>query len=790
MRYALSIIFLLTSYGMASQVPDKVGIQTIERFDKGYVTAYPEHKIDSGASPDCRNVYFDGASVGTRAGWEIVDTSDVLQNVNLVDKYNSSDGKEYFIVSDSSIVLQGDLSGNWTLIKDKLNPTFSLRYVQHRGKGYFSNGNDPVFTWDGSSCVVLDGGNYGLVARPNVPRGKYIATYQERLFVYSTTDNASALHFQLLVDTTNANAINADEETAWPWTNTQYVGKGDGENGTFLGVLGGILRIGKESSIYTLYGRGGTSYDASRTKSLVGYTSQESVTEHLNNLYGLTQDGFYSFDGNQTEELSDGIYPDIENIKRGALSALSEEWDTADDFSRGLFTGSSFTASGLVDLKTDIPVQPWPYLQGVSGASGDHILTVSPGALEFSTSTNWLNMENETGVPFNNLETFAVYIDNAKTRCQQTIGGSEALKFRFSFWDGASNIVHTAWANYNDLTITMNFSGQKFFCTTGQLKDGDIKYRIEVDTTAVGANWGTHIYYGGGLGVGYRSLLKNTTGYYTSDITTITTITNWDKFDAVKTDDGGSVQFTYRTATSAVNITTYPYLPISPGGIIGSSVTDNYIQWSATITAAPESSSPNIDKVTISYLQGSGAQTRAFSVSWGNDWWVGVATESSGNYPMIYVYSGGTWSPYDSIPVRCFLKDGDTLYGGHATQGSVVRLDYGTNDNGNAIDAYYDTPAMLLGDGLVYKDLYEYLIDTERNTGHTLTVMSSIDGADFMTNTLDLDGSGRGVGVIRKPNAGGGTYCRSLKLRFRNNTLDHSMNIYGLSILYRPTKKR
>src|SRR4029077_1404469 len=103
-----------------------------------------------------------------------------------------------FIVSDDSVVLTTKDFNTYTLIISSLNNAVHLQAAQVRNKVWMTNGSDPVFTWDTNQVMQKLDGNGGL---PNVPKFRYLAYDQERVWGLNTSANASLLEWSDVAST-------------------------------------------------------------------------------------------------------------------------------------------------------------------------------------------------------------------------------------------------------------------------------------------------------------------------------------------------------------------------------------------------------------------------------------------------------------------------------------------------------------------------------------------------------------------------------------------------------------
>src|SRR4029077_3769540 len=97
-----------------------------------------------------------------------------------INYFNTSSGTQTFVISDNQTVWTTIDFQNFTAIITGLSSAFQLRGLVVRDKLWLTNGSDAVRVFDGSTVTVLDGSGG---TTPNVPRGRYIAYHDERVWL-------------------------------------------------------------------------------------------------------------------------------------------------------------------------------------------------------------------------------------------------------------------------------------------------------------------------------------------------------------------------------------------------------------------------------------------------------------------------------------------------------------------------------------------------------------------------------------------------------------------------------
>lgn len=778
------IMLLSVTPLLAADFPDGSKNEILIDFSGGLDTVHNPNDVQKGFTPNERNVFVHRVpgNLSKRSGFIVSGTTLSLQAINLGLTFNHEDGSKEYLVSDDSVVLTTKDFNTYVLVSSALNSASQLEYAQVRNKIWFTNGSNSVFTWDGTNKVNLDGTN----GTPNVPRAKYICYYQDRVFGLNIAGNTASLGWSDLSSTAGA-AIDPDTFLAWPPGNATTVGRGDGQQGTAMWVYRGQLQIGKERSIYTLYGTNTASYVPRLTTQQAGVISQDSIVILDGLTYYKGYDGIYAYDGLNSQRISDLIKPDVDTMQNPILRTLFNEWDGANDFVKGQFYGSTFTVDGFVLLNTRIKTLDNIDLYG-PGVAANYTLdsvNTSTGPMRVGFIGSDDASQNDHWLPYERMFLSKV----TGLSCQRPDSGSPDPILRYTIKNLYNNLSYA----FPDQTIICNGTpgcGQQLQIASPE-QDPVFDYfqvalgsfGVQVDFVNSGAAQPVTC---NGFGSWTWSLSPATTGQYISEVSTISgTINAWSNFNALSE---GNVQFYFRASTSVINITTQAWVVQGPGSIINQPLINNFIQWASTLIGT----NSNIDFVQINHIEGQGSALRPLGIDWKNEYWLSVSTELSSNMRLQYVKSWITnptpnaWNVLSGYNISSLWKDGTSaLYGGSSSTGTIYRLDYGTNDNGQAIDAFYDTPQMNFGDNWFQKQLSEVWVDAG-NESSNLRLSLSVDGKAFTEELVDLTGTTRILKVLYNHNEVGKYY----QFRMRNNDMDKDILFNGLGIVYRTLRTR
>lgn len=786
-KFLLFLAFIGVAAGLHSAaLPDSTKQELIQDFSGGLNTSIPSHKLPTNFSPYMRNVFIDDGKIERINGYVTLGSTRTLLKVTGIFPFVRETGQTSFLVTDSSITLETSDFKSWIFVSSGSNSGSLLYWMQVRNKMWGFNGLDFPITWDGIVKTILNGSN----GTPNVPKFRYGAYYQDRVWGFSIPNGASDLYFSAVIATDNV-IIAPDDARAWPTNFATYVGRGDGTIGTGLWIYQGLLRAGKEQSIYTIYGDNPSAYQPRKEEASVGVASYETVRVMDGESHFLGQNGIYR----NVKRISDLIEPDVTAMNRGISSIVTNAWESQADFSRGQFTyGSTATGAGFVTVAVSSFVMNYSTYSSAGQLPITSSFTIPAGG----TTAFGIRIPTETvPVNFAGHNTIAGVLSRIWVKCECGVRPSDNFDITAEIKNLKTGQTATSLAsgigadavNYGQVQFYGNENQSNVVFTADEINTGQFAIRLTVGLGQTNAADLLSVFSATGTGFTNIVLKPETIASYTSDVSTAIMVTAWGVFDSVNNTNGGSINFYYRTSTSAVNITTQTWQSINPGVTLSAPTINNYFQWTSTLNFSGPTS-PAIDNVTISHVEGQGTDARAFAVDWLNRYWLTVTTTSNSTQRITYVKSRNTnsnpdaWMPVDGYPIDCYAKAGNVLYGGSASTGSVYRLDYGTNFDGVAINSIYDTPDLPLDNYFFDKYVYKYLIDGDKSIGGTMTIGSSVNEGTFTSSTFSISGVGQYLRIVEgvtKP-------IKTLRLRLQNNEKDIGLGINNVNVLYDATK--
>jgi hypothetical protein len=195
------------------------------------------------------------------------------------------------VLADTSYYLDKDLAGNTTTTwNDNVTDATLL--------------GDAAPTWETSAA--------GINVTP--PTGKYIELIAKRIFVAGNATYPSEVYWSepYRIDYFDVN-------------NYEKIREDDGGGITFLKTFGGILRIGKTTTIQSFYtdDSDDSNWYCSLPLSYVGCLAPYSVQVTPKGIFYCGWHGLYSFVGDSSQLISDAVTPDVLDINPSAMGEVT-----------------------------------------------------------------------------------------------------------------------------------------------------------------------------------------------------------------------------------------------------------------------------------------------------------------------------------------------------------------------------------------------------------------------------------------------------------------------------------
>lgn len=753
----------------------------IDDVSGGWATSVPAHKLSKEFSPNLRNMDIENGSIKQIKGFIEIGSTNTLTAGHEIYPYNLEDGSQFFLVTDSSRVLETSDFKSYVFVSSGHNTGVLMRCLQVEEKMWCSNGVDSVFTWDHTSKSILD----GTKGTPNVSKGKYIGYYQDRVWMFNVPSDASVAYFSDS-RSTNGVLIAPDNFLAWPADNFRFVGRGDGQKGTTVWNENGRLKFGKERSIYTLFGDNSSNYIPILTNASVGVASHDSVVMLDGQSHFVGNDGIYQ----GKVRISGLIQDEVDSIVKTDVRTVSNLWESQLDFSKGQFQGTTATVAGILQPRTNYRFITSPNVTTFTNFP-------IPGGQPLTTSTTFYGpIRLNFGVELSSSDIF--YIEKIKDMVL-TKTGSPCSPDTLPQVNVTMTNLYTGVSISSSVAVNQSagVQGDIPFSNPNQLFEGWQVYAASMTIHFGYLNYAT---CGENVVVGFPGsnekiyLIPSTTGQFISDIATNTSITTWGNIDSLYNTNGSIITHYVRSSTSVVNMTTQTWSLITPGVRLNFPTQNSFVQWASTIQSISSFTNlSNIDNVEIVHVEGEGAINRPIAARWEGNYWLFASTSADtiSSYglkkSLITNKNPDAWMPISGINIRSIVNASDSfLYAGSSSSGTFYRLDFGDNFNGTAISSVYETPDTWFDSLYKEKILNEYYLTAEKRAGSSFNLGLSIDGGSFTDTSVSLNGSG----ILNRPIfnvSGKGKYFR---WRFSHSAYDEPFEIHNFAVTYKPTGVR
>lgn len=301
------------------------------------------------------------------------------------------------------------------------------------------------------------------------------------------------------------------------------------------------------------------------------------------------------------------------------------------------------------------------------------------------------------------------------------------------------------------------------------------------------------------------TLLARSTGTYYSAVNNAPNLTSWDVLQVHDSQPGNSA-ITYYTRSSTNTFTVLSSTPswvAQTKGATVSASTGTYFQLRADFALTAATETPTLNDFTFNWFEGNAAD-KAYMTYFDYGIWVAISTGSAtaNNVVLRYDLINQTWTLY-SMPVNGFLTQNAKLYIGDSGTGKTYRFSASDNDNGSAINAYWQSKDFAaVGTGgptgvLGYNPMDSPFIKKDYRISNTF-IASQTTGSLSVTYSLD-----RGAGTtysfsMNDPNGLSTTHSNyylpvgtkgyAINLKFGNNAADQPWELFGAQLQYMPGK--
>jgi hypothetical protein len=278
-------------------------LKPIIDFSGGLNTKLAKNLVPDNQCYDCQNIDFDETfGIKTRKGFVEISSFPVSgKTATKLFEYVRANGEKFLISQIEDSLYYTTSKTEWTLFKTGLKWQLnSLQAAVYDNKIWFTNGIDDVFYFDGTNTVLLD----------FVPKGKYIITHNNKLFIANTFDNPSNVYYVL-------EGFDPTFEGSWLEDNFEVAGFQDGDIVTGLASYRQFLIVFKKFSTWAILGYIPETWQVTSLNNNYGCLYQESIHVDKGILKFMSHVGMVAFDGSSIRDIDvnvENIFIDSNNV--------------------------------------------------------------------------------------------------------------------------------------------------------------------------------------------------------------------------------------------------------------------------------------------------------------------------------------------------------------------------------------------------------------------------------------------------------------------------------------------
>lgn len=363
----LQLIFsflLLLSGPLQAELPQVLDQRD---FRGGINTTESSLAIKANQAQALANVYLDQKGITTRGGQVKRNATAIgggSADVNNVFEYKRSDGTDYCVsFSSTTGYYSTDKCVSHTVFMSTLTAGEDVNCSAFQDRLYCVNGTNASFYFDGTN-------DHGISA---IPVGKYIMTYQNRLWVAGASGNLSRLYYS-----------DVGKGTEWD-TTLQYVDFNP-EDGDVISGIGPpifeVLPVYKTYSSWVCQGTKAENYIPVIINKNIGAKYHRTIQNFLaqgNNIQLFdslgpkgSQPGIYYFNGIVVQYASEKIETDLVLLPNFRGTSRYKQWSTQSEWN----TGTLNWVDSTIDVNTITP-SSWTVLDTLAAdfAAGTKIQT-------------------------------------------------------------------------------------------------------------------------------------------------------------------------------------------------------------------------------------------------------------------------------------------------------------------------------------------------------------------------------------------------------------------------------
>lgn len=817
MRFiALLVLLCGNVYGQQKPV-----VGSYRDFSGGLNNYSASVSLPANESPSLMNVVIDEplGALAQRSGYQTCGTIPSGNTITNLYEYVKNDGSRSLIATDNTTVWTTADCVTYSTITTGLNSLDLPRFATVLDNLWIVNGSTWPIVWNGTTATSLDGAD----GRPTGPIAKYISYWKSRVWLGATPTTPSSVYFSALVDDLGNILDPATSTAAWTSTNQIYINRDDGSPVYGMKPYRDNLYVFKETGISRIVFE--SEYDLSIAKnvSTIGSKFNESIVEMDDGfLRFVGRDGIYAFDGSMVKRLSTKITPTFETLKQPTRGEETRIWDSAVDWANGAISSVSIKANpGSVALYNST----YTILLATFSSVSDAILGTKNCA--WSVSAGNLNAGCDGGagincqiyIPYDRPDSGTWIIGTTPSDSNPlftfisdvsdvTAADGYAIKFVGGPFGAIPYTLSIVRLDNGNQTVLVSSITSHAFATFVITRDDDSLISLFASTNTIKQNFYSTIkavatytdttysdnnyLIFSGVKPASDSMLRFlglygndgyfSNGVFTSQISTFTGLTQWRAFGIDETLNGQTINYSVRTGTSAYNVGVAPWNSITSGAII-STGTDIYAQWKADFATSDTSVTPLLNTASMGFATGDTSLSVIRGINYKSRYWMSGSTSPTRSYNDLTIVESksplGSYTLYD-LPLTAMTMWSGNLYGAIGNTGKIARLDYGSTDDGVAINSYWNSRDEVYENPIFYKTINQVILDYANSPANTsLSVGLSPDqGTTYQTRSVNLGASSLPRNTAKL------NYTPDTALGFRtrvsNSVLGLGFKIYGI----------
>jgi hypothetical protein len=232
------------------------------------------------------------------------------------------------------------------------------------------------------------------------------------------------------------------------------------------------------------------------------------------------------------------------------------------------------------------------------------------------------------------------------------------------------------------------------------------------------------------------------------------------------------------------------YYAISPGVTV-STGTNQFFQWKATLSATNRSATPLVNSVSFAWITGDTSLSPIAGINYKSRYWVAASTIPGDAYNDIVIMESksplGTYTIFD-LPLSAMTLWNGNLYAAIGNTAKIGRVDFGSTDNGSAINSFWESREEINENPIAYKTINLSVLDYTNSPANTALYvgLSPNQGESWQYRSVNL-GASTLARNTKKLNYDANTSL-GFRSRIQNSVLGIGFKIYGLHTIGKMTE--